>query len=128
MVGTVEKIFKYMDSREQTVQKSFSSLKFQAQIFQNEVLKPNFFIILSCGQLNLEPQLTIRNFKKASREFKIVFLLYPINILERKFVPWFDFSSLSGPKALSKKLFRPKISRKAKSNQVRFTYGLLFKT
>jgi hypothetical protein len=40
----------------------------------------------------------------------------PINILERKFVPWFDFSCLSGLKALSKKLFRPKISRKAKSN------------
>jgi hypothetical protein len=40
----------------------------------------------------------------------------PINILERKFVPWFDFSCLSGPKALSEKLFRPKISHKAKSN------------
>jgi hypothetical protein len=41
---------------------------------------------------------------------------FPINILERKFVPWFDFSCLSGPKALSEKLFRPKISQKAKSN------------
>ncbi len=41
---------------------------------------------------------------------------HPINILERKFVPWFDFSCLSGPKALSEKLFRSKIFRKVKSN------------
>jgi hypothetical protein len=34
-----------------------------------KVLKSNFFIILSCGQLNLESQSTIRNFKKASNEF-----------------------------------------------------------
>jgi hypothetical protein len=33
-----------------------------------------FFIILSCGQLNLGPQFTIWNFKKASHEFKIIFL------------------------------------------------------
>ncbi len=29
---------------------------------------------------------------------------------------WFDFSCLSGPKALSEKLFRPEISQNAKSN------------
>jgi hypothetical protein len=29
---------------------------------------------VGCGQLNLQPQSTIRNFKKASREFKIIFL------------------------------------------------------
>jgi hypothetical protein len=31
------------------------------------------FTIFSCGQLNLEPQTTIRNIKKASLEFKIFF-------------------------------------------------------
>ncbi len=35
----------------------------------NKVLKSIFFIILSCEQLNLEPQSKIRNFKKASNEF-----------------------------------------------------------
>jgi hypothetical protein len=31
------------------------------------------FIILLSGQNNLEPQSTIRNFKKASHEFKLIF-------------------------------------------------------
>ncbi len=55
--------------------------------------------------------LGLKTFKKLSLSVQI---LFPINILERKFVPWFDFSCLSGPKALSKKLFRPKVSQKAK--------------
>jgi hypothetical protein len=41
---------------------------------KNKVLKSKFFIVLSCGQLNLEPQSTIRNFKKASHDFKIIVL------------------------------------------------------
>ncbi len=54
----------------------------------------------------------LRAFFTKGKELLNVF--YPIKILEQKFVPWFDFSCLSGPKVLSKKLFRPEISRKAK--------------
>jgi hypothetical protein len=41
-------------------------------VSSNKVLKSNFFIILSYGQLNLEQ--TIQNFKKASHDFIIFFL------------------------------------------------------